>query len=70
MAEVTFLHPRTDQPIPVARVLDGARDCADVLVLGWTAAGDFYAASTTSDGGTLVWWLEKFRHALLSGEYQ
>lgn len=49
MADVTYLHPTTDQPMPVDRVLDGARHCTDVLVLGWTADGTFYAASTTSN---------------------
>lgn len=69
MNNVTYLHAMTDQPLPVARVLDGATDCTEVLVLGWTPEGDFYAASSTGDGGTLLWWLERFKYALLSGEY-
>lgn len=69
MANVTYLHPTTDQPIPVARVLDAARECADVLVLGWTADGAVYAAASTGDAETLVYWCERFKFALLSGEY-
>ena len=69
MDNVTYLHAMTDQPLPVARVLDAAKGCTDVLVLGWTPEGDFYAASSTGDGGTLLWWLERFKYALLSGEY-
>ena len=70
MADVIYLHPTTDQPVPVARVLDGARDCTEVLVLGWTEGGAMYAASSTSDGGTLLWWIERFKYALLAGEYE
>lgn len=69
MDNVTYLHAMTDQPLPVARVLDAAKGCTDVLVLGWTPEGDFYAAASTGDGGTLLWWLEQFKFALLSGEY-
>lgn len=69
MADIRYLHPTTTQGIPAARVLEAASVCTEVLVLGWDAQGDFYAASTTSDGGTLLWWLEQFRHKLLSGAY-
>lgn len=69
MAEVIYLHAATDQPVPVQRVLEYAHACAEVLVLGVTAEGEFYAAATTSDGGTLLWWLETFKHRLLAGEY-
>lgn len=69
MANVTYLHATTDQPIPVARVLDGAQACTDVLVLGWLPDGDLYAAASTGDGATLLWLLEHFKHALLAGEY-
>jgi hypothetical protein len=69
VADVLYLHPTTDKAIPVSRVLDGARICAEALVLGWTDTGTFYAASTTSDGGELLWLIERFKFALLSGEY-
>lgn len=69
MANVTYLHPTTDQPIPVARVLTGALACSDVLVLGVTESGAWYAAASTGDAAVLLFWLERFKHALLSGEY-
>ena len=69
MAEVTYLHPYTRLPVPVHKVLDGARDCTEVLVLGTAADASFYAAASTNDVALVVWWLERFKHALLSGEY-
>lgn len=66
---VTYLHAMTDQGLPVARVLEAATVCEDVLVLGFLPDGTFYCASTTGDGGTLLWWLEHFKYGLLSGEY-
>ena len=69
MAEVTYLHQLTDQPIPVARVLAAAQGCTDVLVLGATAEGALYAAASTGDVALLLLWLEQFKFALLSGEY-
>lgn len=70
MAEVTYLHEYTTLPVPVAQVLDGARDCTEVLVLGQATDGSFYAAASTNDVALMVWYLERFKHALLAGEYQ
>ena len=70
MADVFYLYQQTDQPIPVARVLDGARDLAEVLVLGVTPDGELYAASSLSETGTLLFFIESFKHALLSGKYE
>lgn len=69
MAEVTYLHAMTDQSLPVARVLDAAQGCTDVLVLGATADGALYAASSTGDVALLLLWVEQFKYGLLSGEY-
>jgi hypothetical protein len=66
---VTYLRAWTDQGIPVARVLDAAKVCEEVLVLGFLPDGAFYCAASTGDGGTLLWWLERFKYGLLSGEY-
>ena len=70
MAEVFYLYQQTDQAIPVSRVLDGAQDLAEVLVLGITDEGELYAAASLSETGTLLFLLESFKHALLSGKYQ
>jgi hypothetical protein len=66
---VIFWPKATPLPIPVARVLDGAAECQDVLILGTDADGEFYAAASLSDKATLLYWLEQFRHKLLSGDY-
>ena len=69
MAKVTYLYPQTAEDIPVSRVLHGALDCTDVLVLGWAEDGTFYAGSSTSDNAALLLLVETFKHALLSGDY-
>jgi hypothetical protein len=69
MAEILVFPGWTKLPIPVARVLEGATGCTAVLVLGDAADGSFYAAASVADGQTLLWWLETFRHKLLSGDY-
>lgn len=69
MDNVTYLHRMTDQPVPVARVLDAAYGCTDVLVLGAAPDGALYAAASTGDVALLLYWLEQFKYALLSGEY-
>lgn len=59
----------TPLPISVTRVLEGAADCQAVLVLGEDAQGDLYVAASLSDKPTLLYWLERFRHKLLAGDY-
>jgi hypothetical protein len=66
---VTYLHAMTDQRIPVARVLDAAQACEEVLVLGVRPDGALYCAASTGDVHALVFWLETFKHRLLAGEY-
>jgi hypothetical protein len=50
-------------------VLDGARDCQAVLILGLDGDGDFYAAASLTEKPLLLWWMEQFKHKLLSGDY-
>jgi hypothetical protein len=69
MGDLLHFPGGTTLPLPVARVLEAAHGCTEVLVLGWDAEGQLYAASTTGDGGTLLWWLELFKHKLLAGDY-
>jgi hypothetical protein len=69
MGEVLLFSGATTLPLPVERVLDAARGCTAVLVLGEAADGTVYAAASTGDGGTLLWWIETFKHKLLSGDY-
>jgi hypothetical protein len=37
------------------------------LVLGWDQDGHAVYISSTGDGAELIWLIEKFKHALLSG---
>lgn len=69
MAQIIPFTGGTTLPLPVARVLDSAKGCDAVLVLGWDAAGELYAASSSADGGELLLWVETFKHKLLSGDY-
>lgn len=66
---LTYLHATTDQPLPVARVLDAAKGCATVLVLGELADGTAYRAASEPDTQRLLWWIESFKHQLLAGAY-
>jgi hypothetical protein len=60
----------TTDNLPPAQVLTAAQQhCHEALVLGWDAEGELYAASTTGDLGTLLLWIETFKHKLLSGDY-
>ena len=69
MAEITYLRQWTNQPIPPERVLEAARVCTDVLVLGWNEDGSLYAASSMPDSSELLWLMHTFQHKLLSGDY-
>jgi|GEM_PF-4777518 len=59
----------TDGPVPVDKVLDGAKGLREVLVLGVDANGKSYAACSTGDMQFAVYLCELFKHKLLSGEY-
>lgn len=67
MGEVVVLGGLTTLPIPVERVLDGAKKCTHVLVLGYDENGDFYAAASQTTGNLEL--AAKFQHKLLAGDY-
>lgn len=69
MGDILVFPGGTTLPLPVERVLSGALACRDLLVLGVTPTGEFYAAASVADGYQLLWWLECFKHKLLSGDY-
>lgn len=69
MAQVIAFHGWTKLPIPVERVLDGAKACESVLVLGWDAEGELYAAGSQGDARELLWLIEMFKQKLLQGDY-
>lgn len=71
MGEVIPLGNITRLDLPVDRILDGAKAPlidGGVVVLGWTASGDTYFASSIADGGSVIWLLEKAKKALLEVE--
>lgn len=66
---VVILPVETLLPIPVERVLDGARHLKYVLVLGWTEEGEFYAACSDGDMHAALFAATKFQHKLHAGDY-
>lgn len=59
----------TKLDIPADRVLEQAKEkMEDVVLMGWDKDGELYFASTFSDGGGVLWLLEKCKQALLDVE--
>ena len=58
----------TSLPIPVERVLNAALEAPlkCVVVVGEDEEGGLYFASSEADGGTVLWWMEKARLALMN----
>ena len=69
MADILRFPGWTRLPLPVDAVLDAARGCTAVLVLGEAADGTFYAAASMADGAELLWLVETLKYKLLSGDY-
>jgi len=67
MGEVVDLPVRTTQDIPVTKVLCGAVDCTEVLVVGTNQDGTSFYASSTADKYRMLWILERARLKLLDG---
>jgi hypothetical protein len=69
---VTVLQTVTTLDIPTERVLQAALDCEEPLqhavVIGVTSEGNLYFGSSMADGGDVLWWIEKAKLALLSGD--
>jgi hypothetical protein len=64
---VVLLPVVTTLDIPVARIIDGARDADldDILVLGTTKDGLNYFASSQADGAQALWLIEHAKMRLL-----
>lgn len=67
LAEVTILPVVTTLDIEAERVLTSAlaADLKYAMVIGRTQDGEFYFASTESDGGTALWEMETARLKLM-----
>lgn len=67
LAPVAVLPVVTSLDIDVQRVAEAAVDAQleRIIVIGRTADGDFYFASSKSDGGEVLWELETARLKLM-----
>ena len=67
MSNVVDLPVITSLPIDTKRVLAKAveREFERVIIIGVTKEGDEYFASSEPDGGTILWDMERVRHALM-----
>ena len=67
MSKIVELPVITKLDIPVERILRRAQeaDLESVVVIGFTADGDFWFSSTQADGGDVIWLLEKAKLELL-----
>ena len=71
MSNVIPLGCITKLDIPVDRVLEEAKEKLDTCILiGYDKWGDLYFASTVSDGGDVLWLLEKAKQALMNVDQQ
>jgi hypothetical protein len=64
---VTVLPVVTSLDLDVERVLQAAIDARPkaLWIIGEDADGGLYFASTRSDGGEALWWMEKAKYALM-----
>ena len=67
MGDIVTFNGVTRLDIPVDRILDGARDAelTEVVVIGYRQDGSEFFASSTGDGGDVVWHLERAKYKLL-----
>ena len=66
MGEVIQLGGVTRLDIPADRVLEGAMGkLKSVLVIGYDEAGEEYFASSITDGGEVLWLLERCKQELM-----
>ena len=65
--KVTVLSTTTTLDLDVGRVLQAAIDAKlkQVWVIGENTDGGLYFASSVSDGGNALWWMEKAKRALM-----
>jgi fructose-1,6-bisphosphatase/inositol monophosphatase family enzyme len=64
---VTVLQTVTTLDLDAERVLNAAIEAKPkcVIVIGEDTDGGLYFASSVSDGGTVLWWMEKAKRALM-----
>lgn len=66
MSKVIKFTGVTRLDLPLDTVLDAAKETLEgVVIMGWTTNGEEYFASTYSDGGTVLWLVERMKKMLL-----
>jgi hypothetical protein len=67
-AKIIDFNGITRLDLSAERVLTKAieADLATVVVVGWTQDGNIYFASTTADGGDILWLFEQSKQMLLN----
>ncbi|MBA2125076.1 hypothetical protein DLM45_02395 [Hyphomicrobium methylovorum] len=67
MSNVVELNCETTLDIPAERILSKAlgSELNTAIVVGYDKDGDLYFASTTADGGTVLWLFEQAKIALM-----
>lgn len=70
--KVSVLPVVTSLDIPTERVLNAAlkANLQGAVVFGVDSDGQMYFASSFADGGTVLWWMEKAKIALMNVEVQ
>lgn len=65
--KITVLDVATTLDLQAERILNAAlkEKLAGCFVIGVDSQGELYFASTYADGGTVLWWMEKAKKALL-----
>lgn len=69
MGEVVPLNGQTKGDIPVETVLNGAKDCEYVLVLGYDKDGNLEAGCSTASLERAVFIASRFIHKVHAGDY-
>jgi hypothetical protein len=70
MAEILKFTGSTRHDIDPDEVLEGAKgQLKSVVVIGYDAEGDIFLASSSADGKTVNWLLDKVKHKLINGDY-
>lgn len=68
-AKVIPLRNITRLDLPVDRVLDGAKDRLEgVVIMGYTTDGEEYFASTYADAGVVLWLMERLKAELIKDQ--
>lgn len=73
MTDNVILFPgTTEEDLDAARLLHAAIEAEldTVVLLGWDKNGGEYMASTTADGGDVLWLLERCKHRLMTSDAQ